>query len=491
MPTDPTTKSQVQAYRFMLRRMESALVRKDAAMVHEPMRNHLTATVVGLVLGALGLAAFFVVGMFSPTSQVHPGDIVISKTSSAVYVVQDQPRRLVPVLNLASARLLVAAFNRDDSEPPQTKWVDDAALAGFNRAPITGLVGAPPLPSPQDMVPGPWAVCDTAGGPDDPSGRSTTTVLIGAGTPGRPLAPPQALLLQATGSPVTYLVHDGQRNAVNLTDPDNRADAAVKSAYHLETAVPHVVSPGLLNAIPEGRALTAPRIPGLGDPLPFPQLRGHQIGDVVRVDVSRPQDFLLLAGGKQRVSQVVGDVLQYANGRGLSTVAPEDITQVPDAPASSRLDFGDFPTEIPQVLSADDTHNTCLSWVGQDQPPALSISPDPQLPLGPGRSAVDVPGGGSGLVADRVFVAPNKAALVRNAVPGQQPGSGSLWLVTEGGLRYRIPSAGVARALGLGQSVTAAPQQVLGLLPLGPELDPQRALELYDPVLAHQQQGGG
>ncbi len=29
MPSTPTTKSQVQAYRFVLRRMQSALVRKD------------------------------------------------------------------------------------------------------------------------------------------------------------------------------------------------------------------------------------------------------------------------------------------------------------------------------------------------------------------------------------------------------------------------------------------------------------------------------
>ncbi|MBV9141982.1 MAG: type VII secretion protein EccB [Pseudonocardiales bacterium] len=57
MPTNPTTTSQVQAYRFVLRRMESALVRKDAVMVHEPMRQHLRAMTVGLILAVLGLVA--------------------------------------------------------------------------------------------------------------------------------------------------------------------------------------------------------------------------------------------------------------------------------------------------------------------------------------------------------------------------------------------------------------------------------------------------
>jgi hypothetical protein len=66
MSSDPTTTSQVQAYRFVLRRMESALVRQDAAMLHEPM--HLRATAIGLLLAVLLLVAFFVVGKIHPTS---------------------------------------------------------------------------------------------------------------------------------------------------------------------------------------------------------------------------------------------------------------------------------------------------------------------------------------------------------------------------------------------------------------------------------------
>ncbi|MGH3772810.1 MAG: type VII secretion protein EccB [Pseudonocardiaceae bacterium] len=62
MSASPTTKSQVQAYRFVLRRMESALVRKDAVMLHEPMRHHLRAMAVGLILAMVALAAFFVLG---------------------------------------------------------------------------------------------------------------------------------------------------------------------------------------------------------------------------------------------------------------------------------------------------------------------------------------------------------------------------------------------------------------------------------------------
>jgi hypothetical protein len=77
MSTDPTTSSQVQAYRFVLRRMESALVRKDAAMLHEPMRHHLRATAVGLLLAALMLVAFFIVHKVHPTSAAAPAGVLI------------------------------------------------------------------------------------------------------------------------------------------------------------------------------------------------------------------------------------------------------------------------------------------------------------------------------------------------------------------------------------------------------------------------------
>ncbi len=85
MSTDPTTTSQVQAYRFVLRRMESALVRKDAVMLHEPMRHHLRATAAGLILGLLGLVAFFVIGKIHATSEASTGTIV--DQSETVFVV--------------------------------------------------------------------------------------------------------------------------------------------------------------------------------------------------------------------------------------------------------------------------------------------------------------------------------------------------------------------------------------------------------------------
>jgi hypothetical protein len=45
----------------------------------------------------------------------------------------------------------------------------------------------------------------------------------------------------------------------------------------------------------------------------------------------------------------------------------------------------------------------------------------------------------------------------------------------------------VAQAIGLGDTTQPAPEAILDLLPIGPSLDPQAALELYDPELAARQ----
>src|ERR1700716_2217040 len=100
MPSTPTTKSQVQAYQFVLRRMQSALVRRDSVMLNDPMRTHSRATIVGFILGALGMIAFVVWGLLSPQPTVpDAGKIVIGEQSGTVYVVMGNPKKLYPTFN--------------------------------------------------------------------------------------------------------------------------------------------------------------------------------------------------------------------------------------------------------------------------------------------------------------------------------------------------------------------------------------------------------
>jgi type VII secretion protein EccB len=486
MSKDPTTTSQVQAYRFVIRRMESALVRKDAVMLHEPMRTHLRASAVGVILSVLGLAAFFVIGQFSPASDVNGNEIVIGSPSEAVFVVQDNPRRLIPVLNLTSARLLVVAIS-PGREAPETKRVADSALAGIQRAPSTGLAGAPPLPVPDNLIRGVWSVCDTAKVQQDlPNGgesrpQLSTTVLVREGQPlGRVLGDDQALLVAEQSTGATYFVWHGQRGQVDLRDP------AVRTHYRLGNVVPRRVSTGLLNAIPEGHSLTLPTIPA---GRPFPQLPGVQVGDVVRVKGVQDSFFLVLPQGVQPVEPAVADLIRYrrSTSADFTSVTPESMSRVPEAPVASQLDFGGFPAGVPQILKINEAPIACLTWQGPDKSPVITVNADERLPLATGESPVEVPRVASGQTADSVFLPPTKGALVRGVVPGQRSDTGAIWLVTDQGLRYGVPTIEVARALGLGEATTPAPESILGLLPIGPALEPQRALELFNPELARQQ----
>jgi Type VII secretion system ESX-1, transport TM domain B len=380
MSTDPTTTSQVQAYRFMLRRMQSALVRKDAVMLHEPMRHHLRATAVGLILGVFGLVAFFVVGRINPTGDLSANEIVIGDPSGAMFVVQGDPLTLIPVPNETSARLLVATI-APGREAPAAKRVADTALAKLNRLPPTGLPSAPVLPAPENLIKGVWSVCDI------PGPRPATTVLVQERAPvTRPLTEDQALLVAEPNTGITYLVWRGVRARVDLRDP------AIRKQYQLTDVAPRTLSAGLLGAIPDSRPLTLPAIP---------------------------------------------------------------------------------PGRTPQILTNTHASTTCLTWQDPSQLPVITLSPEGSL-LASGESPVPVrPPAATIQTADFFFLSSGKGALVRGVgMAGQRSSSGAIWLVNDQGFRYEVPSTDVARGLGLGETITPAPEPALFLLPIGDSLDP-------------------
>lgn len=497
MARNPTTKAQVQAYQFLLRRMESALVRKDPVMLHEPLRTHTRAAVVGAILGALGLAGFFVVGLFAPDDDLMSAQIVVGKQSGAVYVVQQaEPVRLVPVRNLASARLLLAnpGFTGDAAPagPAEVRVVEDSSLTKAPRAPLTGIEGAPAyLPGPDEQVEPDWAVCDTAElnpALPDPEAAPvvSTTVLVGVPRPGDPLGPGRALLLRSSDG-TEYLLFDGRRAEVDL------GDTAVRNAFGLSDVVPRPVSAELLNAIPAGRALVAPDVPGAGSPVPFSRLSSQRVGDVVKVERTSggEQFFVLLRDGKQEVGRAVADLLRFE--RSGDEIPPlvtlEDIGSVPDAPRASRIDVAGYPATVPEIVPTAESLTACLTWSARgDEGSRTAVTISDSITLDENMEPVRVPSAGAGAGgADRVFVPPARGALVRGVVPGQAPTSGSIFLVTDLGFRYGVPSLEVAVALGLGETTQPAPEAVLDLLPLGPPLDPRIALRLFDPELVAEQ----
>ena len=96
------------------------------------MRGQMRALLIGMVIAVLICGGAGVLAFFRPTPNFGDSTIMLSKSNGAMFVrIGDH---LHPVLNLASARLIVGK-----SDPP--KQVDDKFLNTLPLGPAVGIVG--------------------------------------------------------------------------------------------------------------------------------------------------------------------------------------------------------------------------------------------------------------------------------------------------------------------------------------------------------------
>lgn len=490
MAQTPTSKAQVQAYRFVLKRIESALVRRDAVMLHDPMRTHLRAVTVGLIIAVIGAAGFFMFGLFKPKSAMEQDGIVIGKQSGSYYVLDADPvRRLIPVTNLASARLIMVALGSGGQGDMNPKLVDDASLAGITRTPLAGIPGAPlDIPGEKERVAPKWSVCDwTVPDPAKPEQQRdaeaaiTTTAVIGYDRIGRPLRDDETLLVKAS-SGEHYLIFDGKRARIDLSQNE------IARAFNLVDAKPRVISSGLLNAIPPVDDLRSPTIPGRGQNSP---LAGVKVGEVVQTIRPDLEPYLvLLQKGYKEIPKAVADLIRFTPGypgpQRIREVVPADLDNVPNAEDGLDVNTKDFPRDIARPIPLADSKLACLYWAydknGGRQDFAVTVADELQVPGAPKPvKLAQSDGGGDRL--DQVLIAAGKGAAVRGTVPaGQGRDTGEIWLVTDQGVRYPVPSGEIATALGMGSQFDPAPQEIMKILPIGPLLDPAEAVRTFDTI---------
>src|SRR5271156_3752294 len=164
MAYQPTTRLNINGYRFMRRRMECALLGRDLGSADEPLRGPAQSLMAGLGLAVILLAGCAVLARLRPQPGFATAPILMEKQSGALYVRLGDT--LHPVLNLASARL-IAKTNAD----PQPTTA--SALSRGRRGPLLGIPGAPQfLGTPLREDESRWTVCD---------GRDGTTVVVGRG----------------------------------------------------------------------------------------------------------------------------------------------------------------------------------------------------------------------------------------------------------------------------------------------------------------------
>jgi type VII secretion protein EccB len=460
MAWEPNTRLHVSGYRFLLRRIECALLGRDIRAVNEPIRAPMQSLMTGSVLAIITLAGCAVLAVVRPQPAADNAPIVMGKRSGALYVRVGET--LHPVLNLASARLIV----RTNADPLP---IPESELGDGNRGPLLGIPGAPQfvgMPLAEDELR--WTVCDTGA-----SASPGTTVIIGqADAPrSRPLASEESLLVRPVSGGSTYLLYDGRRAVVNLGEP------AVVRALGLDGRVPLPVSSTLLNAVPEAPPIAAPRIPNAGDRGPA-GLPGFPVGSVLRISRANGDEYYVVLGhGIQRVGQVAADLLRFTDSRGTRTaisIAPDTVRTIPTV---TDLAVATFPDRVRLPLNADGT-TLCASWRhGASGGVAIWFLVG-GLPIPAGQEPVKLSqADGKGPAIDAAYLPPGRCAYVRaTGLSGDNPSAGTRYLITDTGARFAIHDDDAAHDLGLPDTAIAAPWPVLAKLPAGPELSRAKAL---------------
>lgn len=441
----------VSGYRYRLRRIENALLNVPQSSPGRLWRNSLA---VGCALTIIALTGCLFLSRLWPQPGLGDARIVMGRASGALYVkVADTWH---PVLNLASARLIAAT----DANP---RPVAESALTRTKRGPMLGIPGAPGLIAPalraQESR---WTVCDSAGG---------TAVLLGADSPASRIGGGQALLVAVrTGGPA-YLLYRGRRALVNLTD------RAVVRTLRLPDRAPRIVSQTLLNAVPEGPPITAPRLPGAGTPA-GPWLPGFRVGTVLRITRAAGDEYyVVLTAGVQRISQVVADLLRFEVSAEVATADPGLLRT---APTVDTLPVSGIPEQVP----SDPGGSTwCAVWNPvASGPPDIEFLADPRPPATAAVRLVQADGPGPAVDAFSL-AAGHSAYVATQSRVGNGTRVDTRYLVTDTGVRFAIHDDEVAHLLGLPAAPAPAPWPVLAALPCGPELSREKASVARDTML--------
>ncbi|TLF55293.1 type VII secretion protein EccB [Nocardia cyriacigeorgica] len=501
------TKHQISGWRFLLHRIEHALVRRDASMIDDPQRGRSTALAIGVALACVCIAGAAVMAFFKPAKTIGNSKIVADKDTGALYVrVGD---RLHPALNLTSARLIAGSADK----PVE---VSKDQLSKFPRGPIVGIPGAPGQISDNGDRDSSWAVCDTArtgaSAPVSPetglptlSRSALRTTAIGGpltvdGDAVRELSGSDARLLR--GESTTWLVYrDSERGVVRAAI--DMASSPVMLALGIDATAPVMAaSSGLLEAIPEAPPIRVPDVPGAGETVTLGRDHTATVGSVLTV--SNPDRgasyYLVSQSGTVQVSAVLAAMIRNADSQGAVATA----TVGPDVIASNLRPgawpgTAAYPTEPVRLIEPEVFGVTCYHWSrsGSEPNAATRILFGRQLPLTTEEQtrAVDLvtAPASRGSTADAAYLPRTTGRFVQ--VTGADPASPlreSLFWISDSGVRYGL-AVELGEQTGRDPTLTSlalrapvpAPWSIVSLFAVGPALSQQDARTQHDGIPAN------
>ncbi|WPO71006.1 MULTISPECIES: type VII secretion protein EccB [unclassified Streptomyces] len=439
-------RDELNAYTFAKRRTLAAFVQPSPSGSEEGAPRPLRAVVPGLIVGVIVLAVFGAWGMFKPAAK--PGwdkpkeHVIIASDSTTRYVVleTDGKRQLHPVLNMASAKLLL------DSGKGEVIKVDESIL-DKGKIPHGATIGIPYAP---DRLPSAseagtakrWAVCErpVAGG----SSIQKAAFVLGDRdrnrTEGR-----QRLrggeLLYVVGPDRTRYVVDARGTAYRISEKEHRE--LLLRVLMRSSREPQRVSKQWLGTLHSGGAIAFPDIEGVpGADAKVPGLQDRaadRIGMIIKAtEGDRAQHYVVLPGRIAPVSDFTAklllgspdlvDLKQDGRARPLSAGAFTPDTkefgpgnrwprEMPTAANEASTADGSRNTvcNVLRDVDADTGVTTLSTWAGTDFP----------APLPTGSSSA--------------YVTPGSGQLFRQFL-GSETKAGGIFLATDTGLRYAMQS---------------------------------------------------
>lgn len=476
-------RDQVQAHMFVMGRLTSGLLRTDLDAPESPVGRTNRGLAIGIVVALLVSAGAFVFGLMSPSTTNSwrvSGTLIVDKDTGARYFYQGGELR--PVLNYASAMLL--AGKRGGMS---TKAVGTESLRDTPRGAAVGISGAPDVLPDSDALadPHPWLVCSA---PEDGAGTDTTVLSVASNAAQHPL-PARSALLVAEPSGNRYLVWQGSRLRI-----DTGSSALEGLGYG--SAEPREVSAAFIDALPAGPDLAPVDVPGRGNAGPSLDGLDTRIGQVFRTSVpgsARTQYYLLRREGLVPLTNTGAalqlsdpDTAKKAYGGGPASARQLEAGSLKGHLADGSTGTGSaagsteaLPESPPALAAVKENQGVCAAVTpGSADRPGVQVGVAvvaqtaltplaPQPATGTTRAC---------LAVDGVVVEPGGGALVRASSAAGGDAGGSRYLVTDTGVKYRVPADGDEKALGYSDGqVRTVPSLLLSMLPTGPDLDAAQA----------------
>ncbi|WP_204080331.1 type VII secretion protein EccB [Mycobacterium riyadhense] len=452
-----TTKVQVSGWRFLLRRLEHAIVRRDTRMFDDPLQFYSRSVGLGIVIAVLILVGAGLLAYFKPQGKLGGTSLLTDRATNQLYVILSG--QLHPVYNLTSARLVLG-------NPGNPATVKSSELAKLPLGQTIGIPGAPYATPVSGDTKSTWTLCDTVSRADTASPALQTAVL---GMPLQvdpsidPLQANEAVLAFYQGQ--TWIVTSKGRHSIDLSD------RAIGSAMGIPvTAKPVPISEGMFNALPNMGSWQLAPIPGSGTPNTLGLPGDLVIGSVFQIHTDKgPQYYVVLPDGIAQVNTTTAQALRATQSHGLvapPAVVPSLVVRIPERVYASPL-----PNQPLEILSRPDEPTLCWSWerATGDQSPKTTVLSGRHLPIPASTMSTGIK-----QIQGTATVYIDGGKFVQLQSPDPRYGE-SMYYVDPEGVRYGVPNADAAKALGLSSPKTA-PWEVIRLLVDGPVLSKEAAL---------------